>query len=38
MDALAKLRPDLSFAGIGGAFWALLAGLALRLLIERKRN
>ncbi|MDO5744262.1 MAG: benzoate/H(+) symporter BenE family transporter [Micrococcaceae bacterium] len=28
----------LSFAGIGGAFWALLAGLALRLLIERKRH
>lgn len=27
----------LSFAGIGGAFWALLAGLALRWLIERKR-
>ena len=27
----------LSFAGIGGAFWALVAGLALRLLIERKR-
>ncbi|MFF5791253.1 benzoate/H(+) symporter BenE family transporter [Paeniglutamicibacter sp. NPDC012692] len=26
----------LSFAGIGGAFWALLAGLALRFLIERK--
>lgn len=28
----------LSFAGIGGAFWALVAGLALRLLIERKRH
>ncbi|RAX51073.1 benzoate transporter [Arthrobacter sp. AQ5-05] len=28
----------LSFAGIGGAFWALLAGLVLRLLIERKRR
>lgn len=26
----------LSFAGIGGAFWALLAGLGLRLLLERK--
>ncbi|GAA3321627.1 MULTISPECIES: benzoate/H(+) symporter BenE family transporter [Paeniglutamicibacter] len=28
----------LSFAGIGGAFWALVAGLTLRLLIERKRH
>lgn len=28
----------LSFAGIGGAFWALLAGLALRFVIERKRH
>ncbi|MFC5130086.1 benzoate/H(+) symporter BenE family transporter [Paeniglutamicibacter kerguelensis] len=28
----------LSFGGIGGAFWALLAGLALRFLIERKRG
>lgn len=28
----------LSFAGIGGAFWALLAGLALRFLIEGKRG